>query len=102
MNRRFVAKKLIRMAKELSAEDTMPPEMSTVDDKFVAMDPQLNMLAQKIANTVGADLKKLATLMVMAMRKSGDRTGAQRLYSVLKPFLPVMERRVTRKTTVIE
>jgi len=60
---------------------------------FKRRDPSLNRVADKVSKATQGDLGKLLTVIIMSLRKSGYGQAANKVYTMLRPMLPRIEKR---------
>ena len=94
MKRTELATKLVHIAKNINAQPDDDDLMSVDVEKFQRINPKLMQLARYISKYTGGNLREMATAMVMGARMAGNTAEANRLFTIFRPLLPVIERRL--------
>lgn len=76
MNNKIIAKKLFKIAEEIVENE----EMGVLRKN----DPSLKAIVNKVVDATGADVSKMLTIIIMALRSSGHGAEAEKIYNLFK------------------
>ena len=83
----MVAKSLLKLAKQINAQDEIGMEDTGESEKLLKMNPQLNSVARRL-NSLGLGISDMLTAVLMAMKlKGAPASEVNKAFSLMRPML---------------
>lgn len=89
MNSEQIAQEMVRLAKELVSQ-VQEFEDDSIGE-FKRLDPQLNVIVNKVVTATDGDISKMLTIIIMALKKTGHQSEATRIFTLFKRMLRRVE-----------
>lgn len=81
MKNQKIAKRLVRIASLIAEDD------SADESGLVKIDSSLNAITTKVIDATGGDLKKMLTIILMAMKKTGRTDEIAKIHNLFKQLM---------------